>query len=188
MPASRATAACLCALLARPAAAGVSNAEVPILRGLHHLNLLDTAIHVRSVFPPRSKWVKRDDPDTELTTVVLTHENSKDIPPDIERLRLGFRLGLLLYIQAIYTKEHTRRRPIDKVVTEYAVDYGEPRRKGEAYFWQDWRTALRVSEAELPSPKGKGVELRTSVELMSRLVFEPGSSPEHERAPFFKGR
>jgi len=145
--------------------------DVPIKRELHHVKLGCTLGRVRKTFPPTKEWIKVREPNGGLVRIDIDRESARSFSPDVEKMQLGFHWGLLAYLKVIYTKAHTKERPIDKVVTEYAVDYGEPRRDGEMYFWKDGSTVLRVSEAELPAAKGKGVELRTAIEVMNRSVF-----------------
>lgn len=159
----------LAVLLALPCAA----ADVPLERGLHGVSLGDTLWRVKKRFPPRGDWPKLKDLEAGLTRLELDRENAKSFSPDVEKMRLGFSWGTLSYLQVIYTKDHSKRRTLEKVVKDFAINYGEPRRAGETFFWRDWRTAVRVSQVGLPTGKKGALELRTSIEVMTRSVFDP---------------
>ena len=88
-------------------------------------------------------------------------------------MRLGFQGIFLVHIQVIYTKEYSRKKPIGELVNDLSLIYGEPRRVDETYFWWDGNTVIAVSDAMMASPDGRGMELRTSLELMEFELFEP---------------
>lgn len=149
------------------AAAGEKRA---IQRYLVSLKLGDKLEDVRAVYPPRREWtIGRD--RKGMTRLDLERGDARGLPGDMEVLRLTFDSGRLARIQLIYHREAARKKPVHSLVADFSLVYDEPRRTGLVYWWRDSDTVLRISEAELPTPEGS--ELRPSLELMEKWLFQP---------------
>lgn len=134
------------------------------------LCLGDTIEQVRRIYPPKRDWSSYREPGGEVVRIHVERAYAKAFPPGTETMRLGMSGGRLVHFQLIYDKDASRRMPLDKLVVELSMSYGEPRRVGLRYFWEDGDTVLVARNAEVPSPDGKGSMLRASVELMDAGV------------------
>jgi hypothetical protein len=142
-----------------------------VQRYLASLRLGDTLKEIKTVYPPKRKWSSYKEPGGRLTRINVERSTSKWFPPKVSQLSIGLRFGRLAHVQVVYTVESTRAKPLSELVADLSLMYGEPRRWGETYFWFDSATVIAASYQPLKTTKG--VELRTSLELMEKGVFEP---------------
>lgn len=154
-------------------ASSLSAEGVTIQRYLESLKLGDSITEIEYVFPPKRKWSTYREAAGNLTRVLLDRTQAKFFPIEAESMRLGFRGRRLVHIQVIYSKEYSRKKPLGELVVDLSLIYGEPRRLDETYFWWDASTVIVVSDAMMAAVDGKGMELRTSLELMELELFEP---------------
>ncbi|MFH1725155.1 MAG: hypothetical protein ABII00_11125 [Elusimicrobiota bacterium] len=154
-------------LAALPASAG----SVSIQRYLESLKLGDGLKQIEIVYPPQKKWPKYTEPGGKIVRIEVERGFAKYFPAGTRTIRLRLRRDRLVHIQVIYDKEQSRRKPLDQLVVDLALIYGEPRRAGETYFWWDSGTVVAASYAEVLSGEGEGKALRTSLELMERPYF-----------------
>ncbi|MBI5244549.1 MAG: hypothetical protein HY922_12855 [Elusimicrobia bacterium] len=162
------------ALLAGPLLlALVSAARVPIQRHLISVKLGDSIEVVQKIYPPKSEWPAFRD-KLGLTRYTVEKGAAKQLPDDVYKLRFGMRRKRLVYLQVIYSAQSSRKKPLSELVAEMLLDYGEPRRSGEAYWWSDGSTVARASNVELPvvsAGDDRNVEMLTSLEIMDHDVF-----------------
>jgi hypothetical protein len=87
---------------------------------------------------------------------------------------LGFKKGSLVDIQVIYDEEFTRDRTYEQLAVDVSLEYGEPRRTDNRFWWADGRTVLRVLPAEVPLLRDgvKSVEWRTSIQIVEQDLFK----------------
>ncbi len=130
------------------------------------LRLGESLQSVQSHYPPLKKWPTVMEPNGGLVRIEVEGGAAKGLPPEIESFRLGFKKGRVAMIQVVFTQAQSRKKPLETLVREFSLRYGEPSRRGLSYSWRDERTALRVFNDEFPS-RG-AVELRTSVEILDR--------------------
>lgn len=161
----RKAASLLALLLALPASAA------RIQRLLADLQLGDDRAMVEKVYPPKKEWkVLKDKAGYERLTLVPG--DAKNFPEGVAELRLALKRGRLVLIQLVYDAEASRKKPLNRLVRELQMAYGEARRAGQAYWWAGSGAVVRAKDAELPVPgKEERVELRTSLELMDRDLF-----------------
>src|SRR5947208_2240531 len=100
----------------------------------------------------------KEDPVTGIIRIEVERAQAKSFPAAVSMMRLWLKWKRLVRVQMIYEKEYSRRKPLSKIVTDYEVIYGEPRRTGLKYFWQDSSTVMRASNAELPSEEARKME------------------------------
>ena len=155
------------ALLPLPANADEEE-SVPIQRYLESLRLGDYLKEIKLVYPPLREWPSFREPGGKTTRYQIERSYAKHFPWDIDSLRLGVRWGRLVHIQAVYSERSARDKPIEKIVVELSMIYGEPSRKGMIYSWRDSKTVLRVFNEEQPSADGRSVELHPSIEIYER--------------------
>ena len=162
------------ALLLAPAAALRSSAEeeesVPIQRYLESLRLGDYLKEVQLVYPPVREWPSYREPGGSITKFHVERAYAKYMPYEVDVIRLGMRWGRLVHLQIVYSDKYAREKPLEKLVVDLSLIYGEPIRRGMVYSWQDGRTLLRAFNEEMPSPDGRAIEMRTSLEIMDRDV------------------
>lgn len=160
----------LCAALALAAQA---QETLPIERSLADLVLGDALETIQKVYPPEHDWPSSIEPRTRTRRHRVGRRDAKKFPPRADVLWLGLRKGRLLEIQLIYDAEHTSRTPVEALVSELSLTYGEPRRTGARFWWSDGDTVLRVFYAEVPVLKdgSRAVELRTSLQLLDESLF-----------------
>lgn len=161
------------ALLAFAAALPLhANAEddepVPIQRYLESLRLGDYLKEIQIVYPPLREWPSFKEPGGRITRYHIERSYAKHFPWDIDALRLGIRRGRLVHIQAVYSERYAKEKPVEKIVVDFSLIYGEPTRRGMVYSWQDSSTVLRVFNEEQPSADGRSVELHPSIEIYER--------------------
>lgn len=77
----------------------------------------------------------------------------------------------MIRVKAIYDARRTRKEPLESLVTRLSEQYGAPRRMEMTYTWQDEHTLLRAFDEALPLSGGRGVELRTAIELVDMDVY-----------------
>jgi hypothetical protein len=163
----------LAGVLALLGAAVVCAETVRIQRYLASLQLGDTLDVVRRIYPPARDWSSHLEPGGEVRRYEIGRAFAKSFPVGVETLRLGLRRNRLVHVQLIYDLDTSRKKPVDELVVDYALAYGEPRRTGRAFWWSDGDTILRVSEVAVPvlDAGREAAELRTSAELMSAEVY-----------------
>ena len=165
-------------LLASLAAAALlfaesASAEPRVQEYLESLRIGDTLEQVQIIYPPTRQWTKFREPGGGVVRMIVERSSSKWFPSGVGVLRLGMRRDRLVHIQAVYDKDEARRKPLENLVADLSLLYGEPRRAGETYFWLDGRLVMSASNVEVASEVGGGKEIRTSLELMDRRYFKP---------------
>ena len=154
--------------------AGTSPAETPdIQRYLGSLRLGDTMEQIRLIYPPTREWRRFREPGGGVVRIIIDRGYSKWFPPRVRTVRLGMRWGRLAHIEMVYDRAETKRKPLEKVVVEYSMMYGEPRRVEGTYFWWDSGAVFAASNAQVPVGRDGAKEVRTSVALMERWYFKP---------------
>ena len=166
-----ARAALLAALLALPLRAEVP----PVQRSLESLKLGDRLENVLIIYPPLPKtdWSKSRELFGGVERIHIQRGQAKYLPDAVESMTLGFRRGRLVTLEVRYGKDFSKKKPLERLVSDLSLEYGEPRRQGETYFWWDAATALVASQVLQPHPSGKGEELRSSLSVMDRAYFRP---------------
>jgi len=147
--------------------------EASIQHYLESIILGDTVEQVEMVYPPKKKWPRSREPKTRLDRIELEKGTAKFFPAWARKMLLGLRRGRVARIQVIYDKARSRKKPLELLAVDYSLVYGEPRRIGETYCWWDSSRVLVASNVQIPSGRGKGKEVRTSLELMERKYFAP---------------
>ncbi|HBL17018.1 MAG: hypothetical protein A2X36_09065 [Elusimicrobia bacterium GWA2_69_24] len=151
-------------------ALGASAADQGTLqRYTQSLLLGDTMEQILQVYPPLKKWPKTREPKSKFDRIHMERESAKDYPAEAEEMILGMRFGKLVHVQVIFTEEYSRRKPLEKLVVDLSLMYGEPRRVGEVYAWWDGSTAVVASNVPAPGEEG---DLRTSFEMMEKPLLK----------------
>lgn len=163
--------ALLAALPGLPAAAQAD--AVPVQRYLESLKLGDRLEDVRVIYPPVRDWSKSREPSGGVERIIIQRGQAKYLPEVVESMTLGFRRNRLVQLEVIYGRDFSKKKPLERVVGDLSLQYGEPRRQGESYFWWDSATALVAATAAQPDPSGKGEVLRTTLSVMDRARFDP---------------
>ncbi|TPW18955.1 MAG: hypothetical protein FD126_3170 [Elusimicrobia bacterium] len=169
-------AAVLAFLAFLPAAAPAAPPEYPpVQRSLESLKLGDKLEHVKIVYPPvpNKEWSKSREPFGGVERVHIQGGQAKHLPEAVEHLILGFKRGRLVTLEVRYAREFSKKKPLERLVSDLSLEYGEPRRQGESYFWWDESTVLVASQVLQPHPSGQGEELRSSLSVMDRAYFKP---------------
>ncbi|MFC1679408.1 hypothetical protein ACFL2T_04285 [Elusimicrobiota bacterium] len=160
----------------------VARERIKVQRYLESLLLGDKIEQIEMVYPPKKKWKRERERRSKLERVVLSPQTAKYFPSKGREFHLRMRHKRLVWIQVIYNKEESRRKPLEELVVDLSLVYGEPRRieksdydgtqrGGLMYCWWDRDTALVVSNVELLRERGETPEMRTSLELMGRSYF-----------------
>lgn len=171
MRAAAATLLALTTLLAVPVRAE-DDERRPIQRYLESLRLGDYLKEIQTVYPPLREWPSFREPGGKTTKYHIERAYAKNFPWDIDALRLGIRWGRLVHIQVVYNERFAREKPLEKLVLDLSMIYGEPKRRGMVYSWSDRSTVLRVFNEENPSADGRTLELKPSIEIYERGVRE----------------
>jgi hypothetical protein len=140
--------------------------EAPsIQRSLAGLNLGAKMAAIQKAFPPLREWPSSTDPDGSLVRYTIDRSLAKRLPAEAASIRVGLRSGRLAFVQVLFAP--SSRKSIEDLVLDHSMIYGEPRRQGQAFWWGDGRTLLRVSTVEVRvRERGReSVELRSSLEL-----------------------
>lgn len=151
----------------------LAGAEAGLQRYLVSLKLGDNMAQIEQVYPPTRQWSKFKEPGGKVVRYTVDRGFAKWFPVKVSTVRLGMRFGRLVHIQVVYDRDHSREKPLNELVVDLSLLYGEPRREGESYFWSDSNTVLCASHAEILGATGDSKEFRTSLELMERSYFEP---------------
>ena len=151
-------------LLVAPGACAQDDEPVAIQRYVESVRLGDYLKEVKLAYPPLRNWPSFQSPGDKLTHYQVERAAAKNFPKDVETLRFAIRWGRVVLVQAIYTEKHAKLQPLEKMVVRLSMRYGEPKRRGMAYTWQDAHTFLRAFNAEISSPGG-AVEMRPSIEI-----------------------
>ncbi|MDE2292736.1 MAG: hypothetical protein KGL53_11700 [Elusimicrobia bacterium] len=166
-------AALLALLAALPGAPARAADAPPIRRFLESVKLGDTLAVVRQVYPPTRKWSRTMEPSGGVERIIIQTGQARYLPDAVESMSLDFKRGRLVRLEVVYSREETKKKPLESLVDDLALDYGEPRRADETYFWWDERTVLAASRVPQPDPSGKGTELRVRLAVMDRPYFAP---------------
>ncbi|TBR20707.1 hypothetical protein EPO15_12335 [bacterium] len=168
-------AALLAVLLAAPAALRAAADAPAVQRYLESLKLGDKIEHVRIVYPPvpDKDWSKSREPFGGVERIRIQRGQAKYLPEAVEAMTLGFRRGRLVTLEVLYGREFSKKKPLERLVSDLSLEYGEPRRQGESYFWWDDATVLTASQTLQPHPSGKGDELLSTLSVMDRAYFRP---------------
>ncbi|MCX5787048.1 MAG: hypothetical protein NTX64_00870 [Elusimicrobia bacterium] len=137
---------------------------VAIQRYVESVRLGDYLKEVRLAYPPLRDWPSFRAPGDKLTHYQIERAAAKNFPQGVETMRFALRWGRVVLVQAIFTERRAKERPLEKMVVQLSLRYGEPKRRGMAYTWQDGRTVLRAFNTEISSPGG-AVEMRPSIEI-----------------------
>lgn len=172
MPPSARALAFFIALVAASPTRADDDEPVPVQRYLESLRLGDYLREVQIVYPPLREWPSFREPGGRITKYYVERAYAKHFPWDIDSLRLGFRWGRLVVIQAIYNERFAKEKPLERLVVDLSLIYGEPSRRGMVYTWRDGKTVLKVFNEEQPSPDGTAVELHPSIEISERGIRE----------------
>lgn len=149
--------------------------DTPALqRYLVHVELGDGLERVRRVYPPAQEWPATVEARTGVTRYKVERGSAKTFPSKIETLYLGFKKGVLVEIEIVYDEKESRALTVGKVAGEYALVYGEARRRNDLFFWSDGKTVLRVFPAEIPIAKdgANAVAWRTAVQVFDQSLFK----------------
>src|SRR5689334_17264256 len=107
----------------------------PIQRYLENLKLGDRLQEVKIVYPPVRDWSTAREPSWGGERITIQRGQAKYLPDAVESLTLGFRRGRLVRLEAVYSREFSKKKPLERVVGDLSLQYGEPRRQEETYFW-----------------------------------------------------
>lgn len=146
---------------------------VRIQRHLESLKLGDRFEDVKVIYPPKQDWSKSREPSGGLERIIIQSAQAKYIPEAVESMVLGFKRGRLVRLEVVYGRDFSKKNPLETLVGDLSLQYGEPRRQGETYFWWDSDTVLAASNTAQSEPSGKGTELRSTLSLMERGYFNP---------------
>jgi hypothetical protein len=152
---------------------GLAHGQNAIQQYLVSLRLGDNLDQIKMIYPPTQDWPKFREPGGRVVRINIERGYSKWFPPGVATLRLGMRRGRLVHMQVIHDRDESRRKPLEQLVLDLALVYGEPRRSGEAYFWADGSRILAASNAEIATGREEEVEVRTSLELMDEDYYPP---------------
>ena len=149
--------------------------SITVQRSLESLKLGDRLENVVIIYPPISKtdWSKSMEPFGGVKRIHIQRGQAKYLPDAVETLTLGFKRGRLVTLEVLYGKDFSKKKPLERLVSDLSLEYGEPRRQGESYFWWDDSTVLVASQVLQPNPSGNGEELRSSLSVMDRAYFRP---------------
>lgn len=156
--------------------AATAGAEV-IQRQLIHLHLGDSLKTVQKIYKPAQNWPSYVEPRGRIDRVRVERSYLKKPDSRFETMWLGFRRGSLVEIQLIYDAAYTQKKSAEELASDWAVIYGAPQRTDDGrYVWNDGDTVLHVFSAEVPvlQDKRQVIELRTSIQLIERGLFERG--------------
>lgn len=145
-----------------------------VQRYLAHLHLGDSIEEIRKVYRPVREWPAYVEPRGRVTRIRVDRDAAKGLPLEIETLWLGMKKGRLVEIQLVYGAKASRRKPVETLVVDLSLIYGEGHQSEGKFWWSDSGTVLRVFYAEVPLLKGgeRGFELRTSLQLMEAGLFK----------------
>ncbi|MBI3297599.1 MAG: hypothetical protein HYZ75_05515 [Elusimicrobia bacterium] len=160
-------------LAASAVPAGAQLEPPPIQRYLENLKLGDRLQDVKIVYPPVRDWSTSREPSWGGERITIQRGQAKYLPDAVESLTLGFRRGRLVRLEAVYSRDFSKKKPLERVVGDLSLQYGEPRRQDHTYFWWDSSTAMVASVTAQPAPSGPAVELRTTLAIMDRARFDP---------------
>lgn len=165
-------AAVACAALLAPPSRAEFDEDVPIQRYLVNLRLGDIMKEIKQIYPPVRDWPSYLEPGGSITRVHIERPYAKYFPRDADILRLGMRRKQLVHIQVVFDEKYTHDKHLEDLVVDLSLIYGNPRRTGMVYAWQDGRTVLRAFNSEVPSRDGRAIEMRTTLEIFDKGVFE----------------
>lgn len=166
-------AALLALLAALPLPARAEADSIPVQRHLESLKLGDRPEDVRVIYPPVREWEKSRELSGGVERIIIQKGQAKYLPETVESMTLRFRRHRLVHLEVVYGRDFSKKKPLERVVVDLSLQYGEPRRQGESYFWWDSATALVASTTPQPDPSGKGEVLRTTLAVMDRARFDP---------------
>lgn len=149
--------------------------EVPSLqRYLADLQLGDSLEDVQRIYPPSQDWPSHIDPRGRVKRYRVERDWAKYFPAWTQAMMLGFKHGRLVDIQIIYNKKRSGEKTYEELAGDLSLTYGEARRTGDKFWWQDFRTVLRVFPVEVPTfvDGVNGTEWRTSMQVMDKGVYK----------------
>lgn len=161
------------AILLGYAPAARAEDPVRIQRHLESLKLGDRFEDIKVIYPPKQDWSKSREPSGGLERIIIQRTQAKYVPEAVESMVLGLKRGRLVRLEVVYGRDFSKKNPLESLVGDLSLQYGEPRRQGETYFWWDSDTVLAASLTAQPDPSGKGTELRSTLSLMERGYFNP---------------
>ena len=163
------------ALLLQPFPRAGADDDTPLQRYLAHLYLGDSREIVERMYPPLRDWPTHVVPRGKVSRIRIEAASAKSFPRTLDTMWVGMKKDRVVEILLIYDAETTREKSVEVVADELALIYGEPKRTETKFWWSDNDTVLRVYYTELPVLKGKepGVELRTTLQIMERYLFQP---------------
>src|SRR5437879_13640374 len=110
------------------------------------------------------------EPNDPVVRIQLKKSDTKRFPVGVDRISLETLDERVIRVRAVYDIDQTRKESLTALVKRLSQQYGEPRRIGMTYTWQDEHTLLKAFDEELRLPASKGVELRTAIEVADRDV------------------
>ena len=145
-----------------------------IQRHLMTLRLGDGLNRIKSVYPPLGEWPSFVDKRAKVTRYRIERESAKEFPKGVQTIWLGMRRGSLVDLHVIYDDETTRDRPYNQLAVDVSLEYGEPRRTEDRFWWADGNTVLRVFPAKVPIIKDGTTQTvwRTSIQVLERGLFK----------------
>lgn len=150
--------------------------ESAVRRYLADLYLGDRLETIQSIYPPRAgrDWPAHVEPKGGVKRIRVDRSAARKFPADADRMWLGFKNDRLVEVQIIFNEDYSRERPAEELAAEFALDYGQPRRSQNRFWWDDGSTVLRVMVVEYPvlgPDGGRRVELRTGLQIMESDLF-----------------
>jgi hypothetical protein len=156
-------------------ASGVLAAEtIRLPRGIASLHLGDRLETVRKIYVSSQTWPSQVELKQGVNRIRIERSYLKTPDPEVDVFWLGMRRNKLVSVQLVYGKEYSQKKSVEALAAELSLLYGEPRTGHGQYWWEDGKSVLRVSLAELPVPGEGGdssVELRTAIELAEAKSF-----------------
>lgn len=143
----------------------------PIHRILMEIRLGDSLSQVKKTYPPSQPWHMSQEPNGGITRIQVQRTDCQLFPVGVDRISLETLGDRVIEVKAVFDAAHTRKQPLTTLVTELSEQYGAPSRMNMTYGWQDNHTLIKAFDEALPLKKGKGVELRTAIELIDLDVY-----------------
>lgn len=148
--------------------------SVTLQRYLENLYLGDALDDIRKVYKPLREWPSHIEPRGRVTRFRVDQGAAKGLPAAVAAMWLGMKRGRLVEMQFLYTAAYTRQKPVEALVDDLALIYGEPRSTDGKFWWADGKTVLRVFYTEVPVLRrgAQETELRTSLQLLEAGLFK----------------
>ena len=125
---------------------------------------------IKKVYPPTKPWPSKREPNEGVDRIQLHLEDAKYFPVGVEQIIVDMRRGEVVKVKAVFDTDQTRKQPLSALVKDLSQQYGEPRRIGMTYGWQDDQSLLKAYDAPVKKKDGS-VSLRTAIELSDLAAF-----------------